>query len=556
MRIALIYPATEFDRRHHSAALPVGLLYLAAVAEKRRGANVDIFDARHGPTLPDLSHVNDYDVIGFTAMTTQISNALGLARRLRKAGFNGPLVFGGPHATVASDHLKDQSFVDAVFIGEAEETFLSYLDCMKGKPHCLERVWTRDSKGRWEFHPGENFVKDLDTLPFPAREKYGDLASRIRFINMTTTRGCPFQCNYCQPSKRMLFGKSVRRRSVENIMAEIEDAVQRFRIDRFSIDDDTFTFDEKMVLEFCESVRPFGLHWACQSRTDIGRKTLETMRDAGCDVLFIGAESGSQRVLDLMEKKSTVEQNAELIRTCKELGIRTWCNMMVGYPGETLRDMELSFEFVHRARPTRVCVTQVTPFPGTYLWERHRNDVVARDWEAFGRHIFRPKFKSMARKQYLVDYYSILMTKEWEKPFDAEILDHSGALVCWLRRSPRILSILHWYVPFLFRALTRKGRKYFAALDEALDAVRSGRTEVGVRLLEKLKRHFPTRTDPLGHLGWIYLTTGRPGEAVENYTRLLALDPANEEARALLAKARLQANGSQPPRSDETQAAS
>jgi radical SAM superfamily enzyme YgiQ (UPF0313 family) len=544
VRIALIYPATDFDRRYHALAMPIGILYLAAVVEKRRSASVDVFDARHGAALPDLAYVNDYDVIGFSAMTTQISNALRLARRVRDAGFKGTLAFGGPHASVAADHLRSQSFVDAVFIGEAEETFLQYLDFLEGKPHQLERVWTRDSKGQWGFHPGESFVKDLDTLPFPAREKYGDLAARIRFINMTTTRGCPYQCNYCQPSKQILFGKRVRRRSVENIVAKIEDALQRYRIDRFSIDDDTFTFNEPTVLEFCERVRPFGLRWACQSRTDISRATLETMRDAGCEELYLGAESGSQRVLELMNKKNTVESNAAFIQMCNELGIRSWCNMMVGYPGETRRDMELSLEFVRKAKPSRVCVTQVTPFPGTYLWERNRDDVIDQDWDAFGRHVFRPKFKSMARKQHLLNYYQILMTREWGEPIGAEMLEHSDRLARLIYRVPFVLSIVKRRLPSLFHFLIRKGRRYLAALDEAVGLARSGHTEEGIRLLEELKRRFPTETDPLGHLGWIYLTTGRPDKAVENYTRLVALDPTNEEARTLLAKARQQASES------------
>lgn len=546
MRIALIYPATDFDRRHHPDALPNGILYLAALVERRRGDTVDVFDARHGPPFPDRAQLRRYNLIGFTAMTTQISNALKLARRICDGGFRGPIVFGGPHATVAADHLRNVSFASAIFIGEAEETFLHYLDYLEGKPHRLERVWVRDSRGQWQFHPGESFVENLDSLPFPAREKYGDLAARVRFINVTTTRGCPYQCNYCQPTKQLLFGKRVRRRSVSNIVAELEDAVARFAINSFSIDDDTFTFHEPTVVEFCRRIAPLRLRWSCQSRTDIRRPTLEAMRDSGCDMLFVGAESGSQRILERMDKKNTVEANAEFLRACHALGIRTWCNMMVGYPGETRDDMELSLDFVLQTRPTRVCVTQVTPFPGTYLWERNHADVIAQDWSAFARHVFRPKFKTMARLQPLINYYKTLMSKEWEKHFGADMVGHSGALVRWIARRPAMLSLMVRCAPWLFRWLTRRGRNYLDALDKAVEAARSARLEEGIRLLEELKRRYPTETDPAGHLGWIYLTTGRPDKAVENYTYLLALDPGNLEARALLTKAREAARNGHP----------
>lgn len=543
MRIALVYPATTFDHRDCPEALPIGILYLAAVTETRQGATVDIYDSRHTSACPEASNVNDYDVIGFTAMTPQISVALHLARRVRKAGYRGSVVFGGPHASVASDHLRSQGVADAVLVGEAEETFPQYLSYLEGKRAGLQRAWIRDSKGDWRFHSGDGFVENLDALPFPAREKYGDLTARTRQINMTTTRGCPYQCRFCQPSKRILFGARVRRRSIENILAEIEDSVKRYGIEHVCLDDDTFTFHENAVLEFCEAIGPLRLQWSCQSRSDIRRETLQAMRDSGCDSLAVGVESGSQRVLDLMGKKNTVEKNEEFIRNCNELGIRTFCNMMVGYPGETPRDMEQSLAFVRKTRPSRVCVSQATPFPGTYLWEQNREDLIEHDWRKVARHAYWPKFKSMRPYQHLLHYYQYAMGKDWDEPLGADIIAHCGPLTRWVFRSRTVLPLVMRYLSFLLPALTRKGRRYLGALDTAVNLARSGNIEESVARLESLKRGFPRETGPLGHLGWIYLTTGRPEKAIENYGRLLALDPDNVEARDLLAKARSEADG-------------
>ena len=158
MKIAFIYPATQFDLEYHAAALPIGLLYLTAVAEAR-GMDVDIFDIRHGKQLPDSSQLNSYDVIGFTAMSMQVTHALDLAGQLRANGFQGNIIFGGPHASVAADHLKQQKIIDAIFVGEAEETFMQYLAYLQGKPHELQRIWLRQKDGQWLWYPGDSFIQ-------------------------------------------------------------------------------------------------------------------------------------------------------------------------------------------------------------------------------------------------------------------------------------------------------------------------------------------------------------------------------------------------------------
>lgn len=523
MRIAFIYPATPFDLKYHADALPTGLLYLTAVAERRCGASVDVFDSRHGPAAPSPDEARRYDLIGFTGMSMQASTALRLARSIRRGGYEGPMAFGGPHASVAPEHLTAQSDLDAVFVGEAEDTFVQYLRYLEGKPHSLQRVWLKGGDGEWNYLPGDDYIADLDSLPFPEREKYGDLTRRIRFINLMTARGCPFKCEYCQPTKEMLFGKKVRRRSVDNIVAEIENAAKRFDITSFSIDDDTFTFQKRPVLEFCEQIKPLGLRWSCQSRSDIDCETLAAMRDSGLTHMNVGVESGSQRILDLMNKRNTVEQNETFLNRCREIGVDVWCNMMIGYPGETEEDMRQSLEFVKRVKPTRVCVSQVTPFPGTHVWNKCRDDIIEQDWNDMARHVYRPKFKSMAPLQRLISYYGILMSREWGEPLTADFVQLSGFQDFLARRSRRLI-----------RLLVRRASRRVERLREALEAARAGRVDEGVARLEAIKRRHPTYAEPLGHLAWLYRAQGRLDLAAENYRRLLALAPEDAEARRLL----------------------
>jgi radical SAM superfamily enzyme YgiQ (UPF0313 family) len=407
MKIALIYPATEFDNIYHKYALPYGLLSLTAVVEGNGIGSVDIFDSRHMSAVPGTEDLNKYDVIGFTAMSMQVTHALDMAKEIRRSGYTGQIVFGGPHASVAPDHLKSEEVVDGIFIGESEETFLQYLQRLAGKPHTLQRVWLRDGSRNWIYFEGNDFIHDLDSLPFPAREKYESVVRETLFINITTTRGCPYQCNYCQPSKQILFGKKIRRRTIDNILKEIREYMDAYAITSFSIDDDTFTFNESVVTEFCEKVKPLKLSWTCQTRTDIKPSTLYLMKEAGCTSLFVGVESGSQRMLNLMEKHNTVENNEQFLKACKDVGISTWCNMMVGYPGETIEDMSESLRFLRRTLPERVSVSQVTPFPGTKVWSANIDDLIQLGWDDVARHIRKPKFRSMARLQAPIDDYTL-----------------------------------------------------------------------------------------------------------------------------------------------------
>ena len=130
-------------------------------------------------------------------------------------------------------------------------------------------------------------------------------------------------------------------------------------------------------------------------------------------MIFVGVESGSQRVLNLMGKSNSVAANHRFIRWCNELGIQTWCNIILGHPGETEKDMKLTLRFVDRAQPTCVCVSQATPFPGTFLWERNREDVIEATWDAMARHIRLPKFQSMSHLQPQIEDYTFRISRGW-----------------------------------------------------------------------------------------------------------------------------------------------
>jgi radical SAM superfamily enzyme YgiQ (UPF0313 family) len=428
VKIAFVYPATEFDIINHKDSLPNGLLYLAAVIEKENVAEVSLFDARHGEALP--ANPSEFDVIGFTAMSMQIDHAVELVQKVREQGFTGKIVFGGPHATVAPESLMQNPMIDAVFLGESEISFLLYLQFLNGTlpappatvllRKATHAAFVAEDDGA-PFAKGTTpveYVKDLDSLPFPARHHFAHVLRKIKFVNIFTCRGCPYNCEFCQPTKRILFGNKIRSRTAENIFQEIAEAVRLYGVTGFSIDDDTFTYNRKRILDFCAMVKNLGLLWSCQSRSDISEETLVAMRDAGCWLIFVGVESGSQRVLELMGKKNNIENNKQFIETCNGLGIKTWCNIMVGYPGETVQDLELTRQFVLKTKPTRACVSQATPFPGTDLYNKHKDDLLPIVWDRLARHIPYPRFKSMEHMQEVISLYQNLCSTGWDRPLE------------------------------------------------------------------------------------------------------------------------------------------
>jgi tetratricopeptide (TPR) repeat protein len=173
-----------------------------------------------------------------------------------------------------------------------------------------------------------------------------------------------------------------------------------------------------------------------------------------------------------------------------------------------------------------VCVSQVTPFPGTHLWERNRDDVIEMDWDSVARHVRRPKFRSMARLQPTIALYIELMNKEMGMPMGADLLPRSRLAQFFGKRSARA-----------FRFLTRKWADYPPLLFDALVEAREGRVDQAIARLEALHRRFPTATDPLGNLAWIHLSNGRPAEAALNFRKLLRLSPDDADAHWLLGKA-------------------
>jgi len=379
-----------------SLFIPLGIGYLAAVLEKNQ-YEVNVIDCQAlRPTRNQLkaelikSHP---DVVGVTSATLTYKPALEIVKTAKEALPNCLLILGGPHVTVLDEQtLNEAPEADIIVRGEGEQTMLELADLvsrsdLKNIQEVEGITFRRNDK--IVRNKDRAFIQNLDELPHPAYEHFQlskyKLSGKM-YLPIITSRGCPFQCTFCLASR--MCGKRFRTRSPKKVVDELEWLRDVHGADVFAFYDDTFTFDIKRAYEICEEMRNrgFDLPWDCRTRVDrISTEVLSKMRDANCQLIHFGVESGSQKMLSAMKKGTTVEQNERAIRWTKEVGISVAISVVVGYPGETADMLKQTFDFIRKTGPDYVYVCQAIPYPGTELFDllRELGWEVSTEWNHY-----------------------------------------------------------------------------------------------------------------------------------------------------------------------------
>jgi radical SAM superfamily enzyme YgiQ (UPF0313 family) len=436
------------ERRLMTPYFPLGLLYLAAAA-REAGYDVAIFDAMFAQGDEDFVAALEREkpkVVGIGVLTTVRDAALRLAALARRHG--ATVVVGGPDPTARPEfylHYQVDGFhpVDLVVVGEGEETLLELLPLLlngRADLRAVKGLAYLDEDGRVLVTPPRPLIRNVDGLPLPARdlidvERYRT-AWRDRHdffsLSLIATRGCPYDCAWCQKS---VFGRSFRPRSPERVAKEMRRIKEQYAPDQIRIVDDVMGIDQKWVLMFHIAVLALNavIPFECLSRANLMDEELaRRLKEAGCFRIHFGAESGSQRVLDAMHKGVTVSQIRQAAELCRRLGIETYFYMMVGYPGEEWDDLKLSMKLLRETRPDVFSTTIAYPLPGTEFYEQVRDRMALEgnsmpDWvhTAENRLLFQRGRYNTLFYRWVIRWFHLEWKDAWLK---------AGRRVSWLAR--------------------------------------------------------------------------------------------------------------------------
>ncbi|NIM99460.1 MAG: radical SAM protein [candidate division Zixibacteria bacterium] len=375
MNVLLVYPwylyssVSTFEE-------PLGILYLASALLETRH-KVYVADLTFKQKLNGLKEKACWaDLVGISAPTPLLGTAAAVLGHIKEINPDIHSVIGGPHATADPADALRVGF-DVAVIGEGEVTLVELVETI-GERTPLDRVagiaYFQGEELR--FTPPRPFIRNVDEIPLPARQ-FIDY-SRYRRLGIISMRGCPYRCLFCKPMEDKLFGKKLRKRSLESVVEEINEVIARYGNRQISFKDDTLTVNKtEWFQRLGEQLhrRSLRLSWQCSSRVDtVDFHKLKAMKEAGCRQIFFGIESGSQQILDYYHKDITVEQIVETFAMCHRVGIWPCASIMLGAPLETREDLEKTYQLVKTIKPYNWHVHVTTPICGTYLYDRARTE--------------------------------------------------------------------------------------------------------------------------------------------------------------------------------------
>jgi radical SAM superfamily enzyme YgiQ (UPF0313 family) len=364
---------------------PLGILYICAHL-RNKGLGVEVFDSTFSSrqTLFETLRKGPPSVLGVYANLMTRPNVVEILRVAKDAGWK--TVAGGPEPSAYIDEYLEAG-ADVIVIGEGEvtlEELVPVLNSQSGEAlQHVKGIVFRASDGSIVRTPPRDQIRDIDAQPWPARESI-DLTRYLAVwrehhgmgsVSLITARGCPYHCRWCSHE---VFGKTHRRRKPASVADELEWLIGRYQPEMAWMADDVFTIHHGWLFQYAAELKRRGLKlpFECISRADrLNPQVAETLAEMGCFRVWIGSESGSQRILDAMERGVTAEEVRAAVATCKSHGIKTGMFLMWGYEGEELGDIEATIDHVKKSDPDIFFTTVAYPIKGTPYFAEVENRV-------------------------------------------------------------------------------------------------------------------------------------------------------------------------------------
>jgi radical SAM superfamily enzyme YgiQ (UPF0313 family) len=379
---------------------PLGLLYVGTYLKKysKTGPHdLQILDCQlkkmDHEKLREILTAEKPDILGMTVMTFSLLTVKKAAEIIKQVNRATKVVLGGPHVYIYPKETLAMKEIDFVVLGEGEKPFTELVDAIDKKDN-YRHVKGLGFKNDDEIIINEcnEPVSDLDSLPFPDRslidyKKYGSaLAEKFPVTTMITSRGCPFQCVFCN---RPHLGKVFRCRSAKNVVEEIKECAEKGINDVF-IYDDTFTVNRQRVVDICQGLldKKIKISWDVRARVDtVDLQLLNLMKKAGCNRIHFGVEAGTQKVINNLKKGITIEKAKAAFNAAAQVGMKTLAYFMMGSPGETKEDILETIRVAKMLNPDFAHFSITTPYPATELYSLGlKTGIVSRDfWKEFAQ---------------------------------------------------------------------------------------------------------------------------------------------------------------------------
>ncbi len=466
MRILLVHPAGSNwvpGRRDITAVAnrmaPLGLLSIAAYL-RTKGHDVSLFDclgpfapARHQDTIGRLTR-HDADIAGFSVTTSGFYDALETAAALKESNPSIKTVFGGVHASaMGRDLMLRFPEIDFLCTGEGEETLAGLAS--GNHPGTVPGLVWRDGGKVVDNGPGVP-IADLDSLPYPAYDLLSGfpggynlpLFSHVKSpgATMITSRGCPYQCSYCD---RSVFKKSYRYNSAGYIYEHMRHLRTGYGVRHLNIYDDLFTLHRDRIEELCGMLirRPLGIMFNCAVRAghaDDG--LLKMLKRAGCLMVSLGIESADQEMLKRHKSGVSLEEVRDTVRRIQQNGLRAKGLFMMGLPGENEKSIAATLDFVLSLGLDDMNMAKFTPFPGAPIWKTIRQEGdFNEDWRLMNclNFVFLPG--GISSRERLDELYgefvkAFYMSPDYRKKFVRRLWQHRQSIMHLLRHLPSFLE--------------------------------------------------------------------------------------------------------------------
>lgn len=377
--------------------VPLGILCISAYLEEHGFDNV-VFDSTFSTFEKLKQHLlsDPPDVIGiYTNLMTKL-NVLRIIRFMKQHEklLQAKIILGGPEVRHHVPHFLNAG-ATVLVLGEGEQTMLDLVRYYHGaagmKLEEIQGIAFQQQGGDIIRSVPRTNIRHLEGLPFPNRKKvnlqlyfdawknkHGESA-----VSVSTMRGCPYTCKWCS---RAVYGQTYRRRTAAQVVAELAFIQGNYDVDTIWFVDDVFTISHQWLREFTTELRQqrIAIRYECISRSDrMNEEVIRLLKESGCFRIWIGAESGSQKVIDAMDRRVEVKQVQEMIQMSKKYGLQAGTFIMVGYPGETDDDVRLTLEHLKKADPDHYTITVAYPIKGTPLYEEVQSSFIEHlPWES------------------------------------------------------------------------------------------------------------------------------------------------------------------------------